>query len=93
MFYQLLCARHPKQDGADTLTAETPRNSKLCHSAAELVSDGEKVHDFGLLLLAILTLHFVFEPLISFDGGPAGIWDASIIFASDEATGQRGQGD
>lgn len=40
MFYQLLCTRHPQQDRADTLTAETPRNSKLRHSAAQLVSYG-----------------------------------------------------
>lgn len=42
-------------------------NSKLCHSAAQLVSDGEKVHDFGLLFLAILTLHFVFVPLVALE--------------------------
>lgn len=31
------------------------------------MSDGEKVHDFGLLLLAILTLHFVFVPLVALE--------------------------
>ena len=42
-------------------------NSKLRHSAAQLVSDGEEVHDFGLLFLAILTLHFVFVPLVALE--------------------------
>lgn len=87
MFYQLLRTRHPQQDRADTLTAETPRNSKLGHGAAQLVSDRQKVHDFGLLLLAIFTLHFVLEPLVALDGGPAGIWDSPIILASNETTG------
>ena len=40
-------------------------DSKLCHSAAQLVGDGKKVHDFGLLLLAVLTLRFVLEPLVA----------------------------
>lgn len=42
-------------------------NSKLGHSAPQLVSDGEKVHDFGLLLLAIFTLHFVLQPLVALE--------------------------
>ena len=32
------------------------------------MSDGKKVHDFGLLLLpAALTLHFVLEPLVALE--------------------------
>lgn len=43
-------------------------NSQLCHCAAQLVSDGKKVHDFGLLLLlANLILHLVLEPLVALE--------------------------
>jgi hypothetical protein len=41
--------------------------SKLGHSAAQLLGSGEKVHYFGLLLLVILTLHFVLEPLVTLE--------------------------